>query len=79
MLKKDILSSDNVGSAMLNLTEIADDMKGLKFSLMPFVECNEHELLPHIVRSIETFINDINDVYNYLDRICLNSTKKEEI
>lgn len=74
MCKEDVLSSDNVGSAMLNLTNIMDDIEGLKAMLEPFVECNEHELLPHIVRSLETFTDDINDVYEYLDLICLNSS-----
>lgn len=72
MCKEDILNSDNVGSAMLNLNHIMDDIEGLKAMLEPFVECNEHELLPHIVRSLETFTDDINDVYEYLDDLCIN-------
>lgn len=80
MCKEDILNSDNVGSAMLNLINIMDDMKGLKAILEPLNDPEARELssetfLPHIVRSLESFISDIDEVHNYLDRICLNSVK----
>ena len=56
MCKNDVLNSDNVGSAMLNLSDVMEDMSGLIYSLKPFIaENTEHELLPHIVRSLETF------------------------
>lgn len=76
MCKEDVLNSDNVGSAMLNLTEITDDMEGLKQMLIPLSRDGNSELLPHIVRSLESYISDINEVYSYLDQICLNENKK---
>ena len=83
MRKEDILNSDNVGSAMFNLNEVMDDMKGLKAILEPLSDPDARELtsetfMPHIVRSLESFINDINDVHNYLDQICLNSVKRSD-
>ena len=79
MCKNDVLNSDNVGSAMLNLSDVMEDMSGLIYSLKPFIaENTEHELLPHIVRSLETFKSDINAVHNYLDQICLNTADHSE-
>ena len=83
MRENDILNSDNVGSAMFNLNEVMDDMKGLKAILEPLTDPDARELssdsfMPHIVRSLESFINDINDVHNYLDQICLNSVKRSD-
>ncbi len=79
MCYEDNLNRDNVGNAMLNLSDVMEDMEGLKSMLMPFNDVNENEFIPHIVRSLETFISDINEVHNYLDRICLNSVKSTDI
>jgi hypothetical protein len=79
MRENDVLNSDNVGSAMLNLSDVMEDMSGLIYALKPFiVNDTEHELLPHIVRSLETFKSDIDAVHNYLDRICLNNANHSE-
>ena len=78
MCENDILNRDNVGSALLNLSDVMEDMKGLKLMLEPFNDINENELIPHIVRSLESFINDVNDVHGYLDQICLNSVDRSE-
>ena len=78
MCNEDILNKDNVGSAMLNLTDIMDDMKGLKLILAPFNENSTDGLVPHIVRSLESFISDINEVHNYLDQMCLNSVNNAD-
>jgi len=76
MCKEDVLNSDNVGSAMLNLSDISEDMEGLKRMLNALSENDKTALIPHIVRSLESFISDVDEVHNYLDRICLNANKK---
>lgn len=76
MCCEDILNNNNVGNAMLNLTDIMDDMNGLKHILASFNANSTDEILPHVVRSLESFISDINEVHNYLDQICLNSVKE---
>ena len=51
----------------IRLTEILNDPEARELSSETF--------LPHIVRSLESLISDIDEVHNYLDRICLNSVK----
>lgn len=78
MHEDDVLNSDNIGSVLFNLSEISEDMEGLRLMLEPFNDINENELIPHIIRSLETFISDVDAIHGYLDRICLNSARCSE-
>ena len=66
LCNEDNLNNESINNAMFNLNDVMDDMKGLKAILEPLNEPDAHELtselfVSHIIRSLESFISDINE------------------
>ena len=79
MHKDDILNNDNIGNVLVNLSEIVNDINGLRFILAPFNDPEKDDLIPHIIRSLESFASDIDDIHTYLDRMCINTVRHERL